>query len=272
MSTKMHKAVILARGLGTRMRKADQDAQLTQEQAAIAQTGVKAMIPIDRPFLDYVLGALAEAQYTQVCLVIGPEHGAVRDYFQSLVCKRISIAFAIQEKPLGTANAVAAVEQFAGSDAFLMINSDNYYPPVALRALREIDGPGLAGFEKRSMIEGGNIPAERIARFAVVQSDAQGNMARILEKPDAAVLAAMPEPIYVSMNCWRFNQSIFEACRCIKPSARGEYEIPDAVQYSIDKLHQQYRVVPVRAPVLDMSSRGDVESVAAKLRGTEISL
>src|SRR3954452_13138192 len=57
------KAVILARGLGTRMRKPDATATLDSRQAAIAESGVKAMIPVgagvrggtDRPFLDYVL-------------------------------------------------------------------------------------------------------------------------------------------------------------------------------------------------------------------------
>ena len=56
----LDKAVILARGLGTRMRETDGDAELTAEQTAVAESGVKAMMPIDRPFLDYVLSELAE--------------------------------------------------------------------------------------------------------------------------------------------------------------------------------------------------------------------
>ncbi len=40
------KAVILARGLGTRMRRADQNAGTTEQQAAVADTCIKAMIPI----------------------------------------------------------------------------------------------------------------------------------------------------------------------------------------------------------------------------------
>lgn len=269
---RMEKAVILARGLGTRMRKEDQGAKLTEQQAKIAAAGIKALIPIDRPFLDYVLHALAQAGYKDVCLVIGPEHQAVRDYFGSLKLSRIRVHFGIQEKPLGTANAVLGAEAFAGSDPFLVINSDNYYPPEALVGLREIDTPGLAGFEKQSMIAGGNIPAERIAKFAIIQMDANGKMQRIVEKPTPEQMAAIPEPHFVSMNCWRFNTSIFEACRSIKLSARGEYEITDAVSYCIDKLGQTFAVVPVHAPVLDLSSRQDVEAVTAKLKGSEINL
>jgi dTDP-glucose pyrophosphorylase len=269
----MDKAVILARGLGTRMRKADQTAKLSDKQAAIAETGVKALIPVaGGTFLDYVLAALADAGYKSVCLVIGPEHVETREYYTNLKTSRIKISFAVQVKPLGTADAVAAAEQFTGSDPFLVINSDNYYPPVALKDLRAIAGPGLAGFEKQAMLAGSNIPADRIAKFAVVQADGEGNMLRIIEKPSPEVLAGLAEPIFVSMNCWRFNETIYQACRNIKPSARNELELPDAVQYTIDKLGQKYAVVSVQAPVLDLSSREDVSGVAQRLSGMEINL
>ena len=269
----MDKAVILARGLGTRMRKEDQAAKLSASQAAIAETGVKALIPVaGGTFLDYVLAALADAGYKSVCLVIGPEHVETREYYTHLKTSRIKISFAVQEKPLGTADAVAAAEQFTGSDPFLVINSDNYYPPVALKDLRAIAGPGLAGFEKQAMLAGSNIPADRIAKFAIVQADGEGNMVRVIEKPSPQVLAGMSEPIFISMNCWRFDKSIYQACRNIKPSARNELELPDAVQYTIDELGQKYAVVSVQAPVLDLSSRGDVEAVADRLKGMEINL
>jgi glucose-1-phosphate thymidylyltransferase len=74
------------------------------------------------------------------------------------------------------------------------------------------------------------------------------------------------------MNCWRFRPSIFEACRKVRPSPRGELELPDAVQYAIDVLGERFAVVKVRAPVLDLTSRGDVAAVAAKLAGVEVNL
>ena len=71
------KVVILARGMGSRMRRGDSSAGLDERQAAVADSGVKALIPIDRPFLDYVLSRVADAGYRRVCLVIGPEHARV---------------------------------------------------------------------------------------------------------------------------------------------------------------------------------------------------
>ena len=60
------------------MRQADERANVDAQQAAVAEQGIKAMIPIGRPFLDYVLSALRDAGCDDICLVIGPEHSAIR--------------------------------------------------------------------------------------------------------------------------------------------------------------------------------------------------
>jgi dTDP-glucose pyrophosphorylase len=267
------KVVILARGVGSRMRKADASAAVSAEQARVAETGVKAMIPIGRPFLDYVLSACADAGITRACLVIGPEHDAVREYYTRTVTpRRIGISFAVQDKPLGTANAVAAAESFAGPDPFVMLNSDNYYPPLAIESLRRLDSCGAACFERDAMLAGSNIPADRIAKFAIADVDARGFLKRVVEKPDAATMASIPPPVCVSMNCWRFDANIFTACRAISPSVRGEYEVTDAVQYCVDVLKVPFRVVRVARPVLDMSSRGDIAAVGDRLKTTEVLL
>jgi dTDP-glucose pyrophosphorylase len=268
----MDKIVVLARGLGTRMRREDSAAAVDSRQAAMANSGVKAMIDIGRPFLDYVLSAAADAGYRHACLVIGPEHDAIRNYYGKLPTERIDIAFACQVEPKGTADAVAAAEAFAAGDPFAVINSDNYYPAEALAGLRQQPGSALALFERDAMMRGGNVPEERIKRFAVAQLDARGNLQKILEKPDDATLAALPRPLWLSMNCWRFGPSIFTACRAIKPSPRGEYELPDAVQYVMHELGETFWGVKVRVPVLDMTSRGDIASVAALLAGTVVKL
>lgn len=267
----MDKVVILAGGMGTRMRKQDQAASLTEDQARVAETGVKALIPIDRPFLDYVLTVLAEAGYRRACLVIGPDHDNVRDYYTNQSPpSRLSIDFATQPKPLGTANAVAAAEGFVGDDDFLMINSDNHYPLDAVRALRDLDGPGLAGFERRALIEQSNIPAERVLKFAAAHIDEHGHLSRVIEKPTEEQLAELGDTVYLSMNCWRFTPNIFEACRNIPPSPRDEYEITDAAQYCIDHLHEKFQVIRSQSPVLDLSSREDVGPVTELLAGTGV--
>ncbi|MDR1728988.1 MAG: nucleotidyltransferase family protein [Acidobacteriota bacterium] len=264
---RVEKAVIMARGLGTRMRKADAAATLDAAQSAAADAGVKAMIPIDRPFLDYVLSALADAGYKRACLVIGPEHHAVRDYFgvQSPP-ERIGVEFAIQAEPRGTADAVAAAERFADGGRFLLLNSDNYYPASALEALGNLDGAGVALFDRDRMVSDGGIPEERIGKFSVAEVGADGFLKRIHEKPSEETLRALPAPVLVNMNCWLFPPVIFEACRNIEPSPRGELELTAAVQYAIDALGARFEAVALREAVLDLSGRADIANVAGRLR------
>ncbi len=263
------KVVVLARGLGTRMRKADDVSPLSPGQAAAADTGLKAMIPIDRPFLDYVLSALADAGFTDVCLVIGPEHTRLREYYEREARpSRLRIQFAIQEKALGTANAVLAAEEFAGADTFVVINSDNYYPVEALAALHSLAEPAIVGFERNALVRLGNVPVERTARFGALDIDADGYLRRILLTPTEAVLA-QGVPIYSSMNCFLFTPEIFRACREIPLSARSEYELPQAVHLAIERYSMRFKVVRVEAAVLDLSTRADIERVAERLVGVQ---
>jgi glucose-1-phosphate thymidylyltransferase len=254
------------------MRKADAAASLTDAEAAAADSGLKAMIPIGRPFMDYLLSGLADAGYRRACLVIGPEHDQVRDYYGRLASRRLTVDFAVQAQPRGTADATAAAESFAAGEPVLVINSDNYYPVEALRALRQdAAGSALAAFTREGMLRG-NIKPERIAKFAIVQADPAGRLLRVVEKPTDEDLRAVGEPVRLSMNCWRFEASIFEACRSIGPSPRGEWELPFAVQYAMERLGVVFQCLTIDEPVLDLSQRSDLAGVKAALAGVKVDL
>ena len=266
------RAVILARGLGTRMRAENGDASIDAGQARVADSGVKAMIPMGRPFLDYVLGSLADAGFTKVCLVIGPEHTQVRRYYEKeAALSRITVEFAEQLRPLGTADAVLAAESFADGETFVVLNSDNYYGSEVLSELNRIEEPAVIGFARSGLIELGNVPPERVTRFGALDMGPDGYLRRILPKPSEAMLRS-GEEIYGSMNCWLFDSSIFRACREITVSPRGELELPRAVQLAIDSHGLKMKVIKMRAPVLDLSSRTDIAGVQERLRGVEVSL
>ncbi len=272
LSTTPHKAVIMARGLGSRMRKAAEGVALTAEQSKAADQGVKAMISLDgRPFLDYVISALADAGFTDICLVIGPEHDIIRDYYEALDKQRVTISYAIQDEPLGTAHAVLSAEEFAGDDRVLVINSDNYYPTASLQALAEVPGSAVVGYTREAMLTRSNIPAERIAAFALATADENGHLAELVEKPDAETIARLGDEAVISMNCWLCGPAIFAAAKAIPKSARGEYEITDAVRRAIAD-GDPYTVVRAEEGVLDMSNRGDIASVVAALRTHEVRL
>src|SRR5688500_4860472 len=251
------------------MRKADPSASLADDQAAAADHGMKGMNPIGRPFMDYLLGSLADAGFTRVCLVIGPEHDAVRDHYEKTSPPaRLSIDFAIQEKPLGTADAVIAAEEFAGGEPFVVLNSDNYYPPEALQRLRHASPPAIVGFARSTLVEAGNVPPDRLGRFGALEIDDHDHLLSIT--PRAGVTPAPDAEVYASMNCWLFDSRIFEACRRVPVSPRGELELPRAVQSTIDSGEMTFAVIRMNAPVLDMSTRGDIANVKAALAGVSV--
>jgi glucose-1-phosphate thymidylyltransferase len=266
------KAVILARGLGKRMRADSGAAALDAHQSSVAETGVKAMIPMGRPFLDYVLSSLADAGFRKICLVIGPEHSQIRDHYErNARLSRLTVEFAEQAKPLGTADAVLAAEAFAGGDTFVVLNSDNYYGASVLGELSRLREPAVIGFARSGLIELGNVLPDRVTRFGALDIDPDGFLRRILAKPDEAMLSAGGE-IYGSMNCWLFDNTIFHACREVALSPRGELELPRAVQLAIDSHDLKMRVIKVRAPVLDLSNRDDIAGVQERLRDVAVQL
>jgi glucose-1-phosphate thymidylyltransferase len=253
------------------MRKGDATVSLPDDQARAADLGMKGMIPIGRPFLDYVLSALADAGFERVCLVIGPEHQAVISHYKvESPPRRIEVDFAIQQHPLGTADAVLAAETFCDDDPFVVLNSDNYYPAAALRALRESVPPAIAGFARSALIADGNVPPDRVSRFGALAIDDDGFLVSIVPR-DGNTPSASDE-IYASMNCWLFDSRIFDACRRVELSPRNELELPRAVQLAIDTMGMRFTVVRIALPVLDMSTRGDVAGVHERLKAINVRL
>src|SRR4029453_221381 len=204
-----NRAVILARGLGTRMRKADSTARMSRGQAQVASTGVKALNPIGRPFLDYVLSALADAGVHRICLVIGPEHDILRRrYTVDAKPSRLSIEFAVQQEPRGTADAVLAAETGTDGEPSLVINSDNYYPVDALTRLASLDEPGLVAFRRVGLLADGQIDPARVTSFAVLDLDGE-YLRGLMEKPDASTLAALGDDIFLTIICGRLTRPFF---------------------------------------------------------------
>jgi glucose-1-phosphate thymidylyltransferase len=66
------------------------------------------------------------------------------------------------------------------------------------------------------------------------------------------------------MNCWRFDEQIFSACRDVPKSARGEFELPEAVGLAI-RHGVTLKTFRAHGPVLDLSTRADAADVARRL-------
>jgi glucose-1-phosphate thymidylyltransferase len=266
------KAVILARGLGTRMQKPTRNPQLNSNIKNLAEKGWKMLIPMtgNKPFLDYSLERLRKAGFKKVCLVIGPEHIPIQRHYEKMggFLTGLKINFAIQKKPLGTADAVKAAKDFVGSDSFVVINGDNLYPTQCLQRVRKKPNNlcYVVGFEKEALVAKSNYTAKRLKDFAVMKVDDKGYLQSIVEKPKNPQNYRTNFGILINMNLFRFTTHIFEACERITPNQlRGEYELPSAVQLLVDEKVVSVKVLVVKASVLDLTYQADIPLVMNRL-------
>jgi dTDP-glucose pyrophosphorylase len=251
---------------------------LTPDQASAAAAGLKSMMPIGavgrpaRPFLDYVLSELADAGFRRVALIVAPEGDArdpLRDYYLGEGRpRRLDLSFVVQPEALGTADAVSAAAGWVGPNPFVVLNADNLYGAATLRALREATGPALPVYELDQLVQSSDIPADRVASFALVALRSDGILEDIIEKPGAAAIEAAGPRALISMNCWRGDRRLLDACRDVEQSPRGEFELPMAVRLAIQR-GVEFQGLPATSPVLDLSRRDDVQGIMARLAGVE---
>lgn len=254
------------------MRRSD-GTSLDAVAAAVALTGVKALMPAgegERPFLDYVLSSLADAGLTEVVLVIGPGASALRAYYDgSGKPSRLTIRYAVQEQPRGTADALASASDAVRNAPFLVLNSDNHYSVGALSAAAAIGGSGLIAYEAETLARESGIEPGRIMKYALLDIGPDDVLRAVREKPSADDPLAGQRERWVSMNLWSFTPKIFEACARVTPSPRGELELQDAVTIAMRDMGVAFRVVRMREGVLDLSQRADVAGVRARLAGLQ---
>lgn len=111
----MPSAVILAGGLGTRLRSAVPDLP-------------KPMAPISgRPFLEYQLDYWISQGVSRFVLSVGYRHEAITEHFGPRY-KGVDLEYAIEEQPLGTGGAfLLAAEKTDLREPFLLLNGDTYF-------------------------------------------------------------------------------------------------------------------------------------------------
>lgn len=116
------KALILAGGLGTRLRK-------------IVPNRPKSMALVNgRPFLEFVLKNLRTNQINEVVLAIGYLGHQIKNFFSSGQDLGMKISYSEEGSPLGTGGAVKKAERFF-KESFLVLNGDTYLETDLTEAL-----------------------------------------------------------------------------------------------------------------------------------------
>jgi mannose-1-phosphate guanylyltransferase/phosphomannomutase len=157
------KAVILAGGEGTRLR------PLTSNQP-------KPMMPlVNRPMLEHIVTLLEGHGFDDIVVTVAYLGNQVRDYFGDGSDFGVTMRYATEDSPLGTAGSVrnASVEL---DDTFLVISGD-VLTDIDLTAL--VDAHKMSGALASIALKRVENPLE----FGIVITDADGSIERFLEKP-----------------------------------------------------------------------------------------
>ncbi len=203
------KGLILSGGAGTRLR-------------PLTHTRAKQLMPVaNKPILFYGIEAIRQAGITDIGIIVGDTAGEIRAAVGDGSRWDARITYIPQEAPLGLAHAVLTAEPFLADDPFVMYLGDN------------ILANGIAGLvaefrqeQPTAQVLLAHVPHPE--QFGVAELE-DGRVTRLQEKPSA------PRSDLALVGVYMFRASVFEAARAIRPSARNELEITDAIQYLIDK-------------------------------------
>lgn len=167
----MTTAIILAGGLGTRLRSVVADVP-------------KPMAPVaGQPFLQHQLDHWIDRGIDKFILSVGYRREAIVEYFGD--CYRgIEIAYAVEDEPLGTGGGMLlALECVEGNEPFLLLNGDTFF---------DVDVSALLAFHRdmHSDLTFALFRANQAERFGGIEADPEGRVTALASaKADVGQLA-----------------------------------------------------------------------------------
>jgi glucose-1-phosphate thymidylyltransferase len=202
------KAVILAAGKGSRL-------------FPVTRHIPKPILPLaNRPTLEYAFDRLKEIGVREVCVVVGESEPAMRAALGDGARFGIELSYVRQTEPKGLAHAVGFAEEFVARQPFVLYLGDAIYSEGFERAAARFSESGCANL---NIVK----PVEDPSRFGVANVEGE-RIVKLVEKP------ARPESNLAMAGLYFFGPTIWDALRGLPPSARGEYEITDAIQRLVD--------------------------------------
>jgi bifunctional UDP-N-acetylglucosamine pyrophosphorylase/glucosamine-1-phosphate N-acetyltransferase len=229
------KAVVLAAGEGVRL----QPITLTRPKHLIKVGG--------RPILEHCLNALKASGIDEALVITHYMGNAIRQYFGDGETVGMKIEYAEQKEVLGTGNALGVAEPYV-KDEFLTVYGDLLFTAEAVKSVIETHSK-----EKPSATMA-VVPVENPENYGIVDIENEKNVKRIIEKPsrEQAPTNLANAGIYV------FSTEIFEKIRATSASARGEWEIPDALSLLVNEKKSVLAVRISREEWMDMGRPWDL--------------
>jgi glucose-1-phosphate thymidylyltransferase len=253
------KGLILAGGAGTRLR-------------PITHTSAKSLVPIaNKPILFYGIEDMVAAGIKEIGIIVGDTGDDIKAAVGDGSRWGAEVTYLPQEAPLGLAHCVLIARDFLADDDFVMLLGDN----MLEQGLQEFvdafetaraggDEPGAPRLTAQILLAHVDDPRQ----FGVAAIGPDGEVVQLVEKP------AEPPSDLALVGVYLFDPHVHEAVAAIEPSARGELEITDAIQWLVDQGHRVRHEVLTgwwldtgkKDPLLE-SNRLILESLAPRVDG-----
>ena len=203
------KGVILAAGKGTRL-------------YPVTRIVPKPILPIaNRLTVEYAFDRLKEMGISDICIVVGENEPQMRAALGDGSQFGVSLTYVKQEDPKGLAHAVGFAKDFVGDDSFVLYLGDAVYSEgFATHSAKFLE----SGCANLNIVK----EVEDPSRFGVANVDGE-RIVKLVEKPKN------PESNLAMAGMYFFSAKIWSVLPDLQPSARGEYEITDAIQTLIDQ-------------------------------------
>ena len=203
------KGLIPAAGLGTRLR-------------PLTYTIPKPLLNVaNKPIIVYAIEALREAGITEIGLIVSDLVRAALEK-ESLEVEGVKLSYILQTEQLGTAHAVKQAATWLNGENFCVFLGDNLFEHGISRFVEAFK---TGGYD--AVIPLVSVPNPK--EFGVAVLDDSGRIKELLETRENP-----PSNLAVAGEKKKKN-SILEIIDNLKPSAKGEYVLTEAVELLVEK-------------------------------------
>jgi bifunctional UDP-N-acetylglucosamine pyrophosphorylase/glucosamine-1-phosphate N-acetyltransferase len=200
------KAVILAAGEGLRLQ-------------PITSARPKHLIKVGgKPILEHCLNAVKISGTEKALIVVHYMADAIRRYFGDGREFGLAIEYVEQKEMLGTGNAVSLIEPYVKDD-FLLVYGDLLFSAEAVKNVVDLHK------KEKPAATMSVVPVENPEDYGIVELEDEKHVKRVVEKPNRS---EAPSNL-ANAGVYVFSTEIFEKIRETLASARGEWEVTDAI-------------------------------------------